>query len=191
MDGTVAYVTASDGVGLGIAIDGQLLRGAHNNAGELGHATLSLDGPRCACGQKGCWEAYVSVRAMLARYRGSDPSWPASGEPSDITVATIIARARGGETRALETLRETGYYLGRGFATIVKAIEPRRVYLSGEITEAWDLVLPFVQQALEEQALIRESGQTEIVLVPLGEHPRLRGAAALVNSPVFAAPVVA
>ena len=191
VDGTVAYVQASDGVGVGIVIDGQLLRGAHNNAGELGHATLSLDGPRCACGQKGCWEAYVSVRAMVARYRGTDPSWPASAEPSDITVATIIARARGGDARALETLRETGYYLGRGFATIVKAIEPRRVYLSGEITEAWDLVLPSVQQALREQALIRESEETEIVLVPLGEHPRLRGAAARVNSPVFAAPVVA
>lgn len=191
VDGPVAFVNASDGVGVGIAIDGQLLRGSHNNAGELGHATLSMEGPRCACGQKGCWEAYVSVRAMVARYRGTDPSWPASAEPSDITVATIIARARGGEARALETLRETGYYLGRGFATIVKAIEPRRVYMSGEITEAWDLVLPSVQQALQEQALIRESGETEIVLVPLGEHPRLRGAAALVNSPVFAAPVVA
>jgi predicted NBD/HSP70 family sugar kinase len=191
VDGTVAYVQASDGVGVGIVIDGQLLRGAHNNAGELGHATLSMDGPRCACGQKGCWEAYVSVRAMIARYRGTDPSWPASAEPSDITVATIIARARGGEARALETLRETGYYLGRGLATIVKAIEPRRVYMSGEITEAWDLALPAVQQALREQALIREAEKMEIVLVPLGEHPRLRGAAALVNSPVFAAPVVA
>ena len=191
VDGTVAYVLASDGVGVGIVIDGQLLRGAHNNAGELGHATLSMDGPRCACGQKGCWEAYVSNRALVARYRGTDPSWPASAEPSDITVATIIARARGGEARARETLGETGYYLGRGFATIVKAIEPRRVYMSGEITDAWDLVLPSVQQALREQALIREAGKTEIVIVPLGEHPRLRGAAALVNSPVFAAPVVA
>jgi predicted NBD/HSP70 family sugar kinase len=191
VDGTVAYVQASDGVGVGIVIDGQLLRGAHNNAGELGHATLSMDGPRCACGQKGCWEAYVSVRATVARYRGTDPSWPASAEPSDITVPTIIARARAGEARALETLKETGYYLGRGFATIVKALEPRRVYMSGEITDAWDLVLPSVQKALQEQALIHEAGKTEIVLVALGEHPRLRGAAALVNSPVFAAPVVA
>jgi predicted NBD/HSP70 family sugar kinase len=150
-----------------------------------------MDGPRCACGQKGCWEAYVSVRATVARYRGTDPSWPASAEPSDITVPTIIARARAGEARALETLKETGYYLGRGFATIVKALEPRRVYMSGEITDAWDLVLPSVQKALQEQALIHEAGKTEIVLVALGEHPRLRGAAALVNSPVFAAPVVA
>jgi predicted NBD/HSP70 family sugar kinase len=191
VDGPVVFVNASDGVGVGIAIDGQLLRGAHNNAGEFGHATLSMDGPQCSCGQMGCWEAYVSVRALIARYRGGDPSWPASAEPTDITVATIIARARGGEAQALEALRDTGYYLGRGFAVIVKAVEPRRIYMSGEITGAWDLVLPSVQRALREQALIPESGETEIVVVPLEEHPRLRGAAALVNSPAFAAPVVA
>jgi hypothetical protein len=63
--------------------------------------------------------------------------------------------------------------------------------MSGEITDAWDLILPSVQQAMREQALIREAGETEILIVPLGEHPRLRGAAALVTSPVFAAPVVA
>jgi len=191
VDGPVAFVNVSDGVGVGIAIDGKLLRGAYNNAGEFGHIALSMDGPRCSCGQKGCWEAYVSVRATVARYLGTDSSWPASAEPSETTVETIIARARGGEARARETLRETGYYIGRGFATIVKAIEPRRVYMSGEITEAWDLILPTVEKALREQALIREAGETEILTVPLGEHPRLRGAAALVNSPAFAAPVVA
>jgi predicted NBD/HSP70 family sugar kinase len=191
VDGPVAFVNASDGVGVGIAIDGQLLRGAQNNAGELGHVTLSLDGPLCACGQKGCWEAYVSVRAIVARYRGSDPAWPASADLGGVTVAKIIARARAGEAHALATLRETGHFLGRGFATIVKAIEPRRIYVSGEISEAWDLVLPSVRQAMRDQALIPEAGDTEMVVVPLGEHPRLRGAAALVNSPAFAAPVVA
>ena len=191
VDGPVAFVNASDGVGVGIAIDGQLLRGAHNNAGELGHVSLSMEGPRCACGQNGCWEAYVSVRAILARYRGTDLAWPASAEPSDVTVAKIVARAKAGEARAVATLRETGYYLGRGFATIVKALEPRRIYVSGEITEGWDVVLPSVRQAMREQALIREAGDTEILVVPLGDQPRLRGAAALVNSPAFAAPVVA
>jgi N-acetylglucosamine repressor len=191
VDGPVVFVNASDGVGVGIAIHGQLMRGAYNNAGEFGHVSLSMDGPLCACGQKGCWEAYVSVRATIARYRGTDLSWPASAVTTDTTVATIVARARQGEARALETLRETGYYLGRGFAAIVKAVEPRRIYVSGEITDAWDLILPSVQQAMREQALIREAGETEILIVPLGEHPRLRGAAALVTSPVFAAPVVA
>ena len=102
-----------------------------------------------------------------------------------------MRRARGGEAHAVETLRETGYYLGRGLATIVKAVEPRRIYMSGEITEAWDLVLPSVQKAMREQSLTPESAESEILTVPLGEHPRLRGAAALVTSPAFAAPVVA
>ena len=191
VDGPVAFVGASDGVGVGIAIDGQLLRGAHNNAGEFGHVAVTVDGPRCACGQRGCWEAYVSIRATVARYLGRDPSWPASGRPSATTVATIVAHARKGEVRAIETLSETGYYLGRGLATIVKAIEPRRIYMSGEITEAWDLVLPAVRRAMREQALTEEAGETEILAVGLGEHPRLLGAAALVTSPAFAAPVVA
>jgi predicted NBD/HSP70 family sugar kinase len=191
LEGTIAFVNASDGVGVGVAIDAQLLRGAHNNAGELGHVALSMDGPLCACGQKGCWEAYVSVRATVARYLGTDPSWPASAGPSRTTVASIVAHARAGEARALATLRETGYYLGRGFANIVKAFEPRRIYVSGEITEGWELVLPSVRQAMREQALVHEAGETEVVVVPLGEHPRLRGAAALVTSPAFAAPVVA
>ncbi len=191
VDGAVVFVNASDGVGVGIALHGQLLRGAHNNAGEFGHVPLSMDGPLCACGQRGCWEAYVSVRATIARYTGADPSWPASAAPSDVTIATIIARARQGEARAIETLRETGYFLGRGFATIVKALEPRRIYVSGEVSEAWDLVVDGTRRAMREHALIPEAGETEILVVPLGEHPRLRGAAALVNSPVFAAPVVA
>jgi N-acetylglucosamine repressor len=191
IDGPMVFVNASDGVGVGIAIDGQLLRGAHNNAGEFGHVALSMDGPRCACGQRGCWEAYVSVRALVARYLGRDPSWPVSAVASAETVATIVARAREGEVRAIETLSETGYYIGRGLATIVKAVEPRRIYMSGEITEAWDLVVPSVERAMREQALTREAADSEILIVSLGEHPRLRGAAALVTSPAFAAPVVA
>jgi len=191
VDGPVAFVNVSDGVGVGIAVDGKLLRGINSMAGEFGHVPLNMYGPRCSCGQKGCWEAYVSKRATIARYLGADPSWPASGELGTLTVDDIIARARGAESRAVETLRETGYYLGRGFATLVKAIDPRRIYVSGEITGAWDLIAPSVREALREQALTPQAGETEILTVPLDEHPRLRGAAALVSSPAFAAPVVA
>jgi predicted NBD/HSP70 family sugar kinase len=190
-DGPVAFVNVSDGCGVGIAIDGKLLRGIHNIAGEFGHVPLNMHGPRCSCGQSGCWEAYVSKRATVARYLGTDPSWPASAEPQAVTIEDIVARARTGEARALDTLRETGYYLGRGLATIVKAIDPRRIYMGGEIIEAWDVIEPAVREALREVALITEAGETEIFAVPLGDHPRLRGAAALVSTPAFAAPIVA
>lgn len=192
VDGPVAFVNASDGVGVGIAVDGQLLRGAHNGAGEFGHIPLAMDGPRCACGQRGCWEAYVSVGATVARYDDHLAAMRTRrrAEPP-LTVSEIVQRARNGEAAARETLRETGLYLGRGLAIIMKAVEPRRIYMSGEITEGWDFARPAVQRAMRDAALIPESAECEIVIVPTGDHPRLRGAAALVTSPAFAAPVVA
>jgi predicted NBD/HSP70 family sugar kinase len=190
-EGPVVFVNVSDGVGVGIAVDGKLVRGANNIAGEFGHVPLNMYGPLCSCGQRGCWEAYVSKRAITARYLATDPSWSGAAEPSGPTVKDIVARARAGEGRALETLRETGYFLGRGFSTIIKSVDPSRVYVSGEVTVAWDMFASTVREALREQALIREAGETEIRVVPLGEHPRLRGAAALVSTPAFAAPTVA
>ena len=190
VDGPVAFVNVSDGVGVGIAVDGKLLRGVHNVAGEFGHVPLNMYGPRCSCGQRGCWEAYVSKRAVIARYRGTDPSWPQSAETGSVTIEHIMARGRAGEGQALETLRETGHFLGLGFATLVKALDPRRIYVGGEITAAWDLLSPIVRETLREDAVIREAGETEIRTVALGEHPRLRGAAALIHTPAFAAAVV-
>jgi N-acetylglucosamine repressor len=190
VDGPVAFVNVSDGIGVGLAVDGMLLRGAHNAAGEFGHVPLNMYGPRCACGQRGCWEAYASKRAVIARYQGTDASWPASAEMGSLTMEDVMARARKGEGRALEVLRETGDYLGRGFATIIKAIDPRRIYVGGEITVVWDLIGSAVQDALRGDEVVCETGKTEILTVPLGEHPRLRGAAALIGTPAFAAPVI-
>ncbi|MEO8360298.1 MAG: ROK family protein [Vicinamibacteria bacterium] len=191
VDAPVVFVNVSDGVGVGIAIDGKLLRGVNNIAGEFGHVPLNMYGPLCACGQRGCWEAYVSKRAIIARYMGTDPSWAGKAEPPGPTVKEIMARAHANEGRALETVRETGYYLARGFATIVKAIDPGRIYISGEITNGWDIMASGVRAAMREQSLTRETGETDIRIVPLGEYPRLRGAAALVTTPAFAAPSVA
>ena len=190
-DGPVAFVNVSDGVGVGIAVDGKLLRGAHNIAGEYGHVPLHMFGPVCSCGQRGCWEAYVSNRAIIARYLGIDPSWSGLTQPGWPSVDDVIARGRAGEARALETLRETGYYLGRGFSTIVKSVDPVRIYIGGEITSAWDLYASMVKEALREQALTRDAAELDIRVVALSEHPRLRGAAALVLTPAFAAPTVA
>jgi N-acetylglucosamine repressor len=190
-DGPMAFVNIADGVGVGIAVDGKLLRGAHNIAGEFGHVPLNMYGPACSCGQRGCWEAYVSKRAITARFLGTDPAWTGATEPSGPTVTEIVAKAREGDGRALATLRETAYYLGRGFSTLVKSIDPQRVYVGGDITLAWDLISGTVRQTLREHALVGEEADLEIRVVPLGEHPRLRGAAALVSAPAFAAPSVA
>ncbi len=189
-EGPVVFVNVSDGIGVGIALDGQLVRGARNGAGEFGHIPLDMDGPLCGCGLRGCWETYASVGATVARYLGRSASWPDTNPP-DITVPEIAVRAHAGEPHALEVLEQTGAYIGRGLSMVIKAVQPSRIYMSGEITDAWDIVLPSVRRVLRELALVAEDADTEIVVVPLAEQPRLRGAAALVTSPTFAAPVVA
>ncbi len=74
---------------------------------------------------------------------------------------------------------------------MVNALDPAAVYVGGEITGAWDLVEPSLRAAFLERALTPAVAATPIRPVAAIEYPRLRGAAALVTAPAFAAPVVA
>ena len=191
--GNSVFVSVSDGVGVGIVVNGEVLRGRHNTAGEFGHVPLSIDGPKCSCGATGCWEAYVSNLATLSRYFGrdlSDPR-PRDSEEASFSVEDLIARARAGEAKALAALNSTARYLGLGLASLINALDPARIYIGGEITTAWSLIEPIVRSALRERTLTEFGGATEIHVVPAEDHPRLRGAVALVAAPAFAAPMVA
>ena len=181
------YITVSDGLGVGIVMGGELVRGQHNIAGEFGHLPLNIDGPRCGCGATGCWEAYDSNLATLSRYFGRDlRDRPVSADIAALTVDDLIARARGGDGKALAALLSTARYLGLGLGSVVNAIDPSHVYIGGEITAAWDLIEPTVRAALAERALTPPAGATPITIVPPEQYPRLRGAAALVAAPSFA-----
>lgn len=193
VSGDVVFISVSDGVGVGVIIHGELLRGRHNIAGEFGHVPLSLDGPRCSCGANGCWEAYISNPATLARYFGrtTDQGGLADAAHRHFTMEDLIARARANDAKALTAVQATARYLGLGLASVINALDPARVYIGGEITLAWDVIAPTVQSALAERALTAAAAQTEIRPVAAAEYPRLQGAAALVAAPAFAAPVVA
>jgi predicted NBD/HSP70 family sugar kinase len=187
------FLSVSDGLGVGVVSNGQLLRGRHNAGGELGHIPLGLEGPRCACGVRGCWEAHVSNLATVSRYLGRelDSGKPIPPEVAALTVEDVISRSRQGDALAVAALRATARYLGTGLAAVVNAVDPARIYVSGEITSAWDSLAPIVRAALDERTLEPSRGHADIVVVPPQELPRLRGAAALVTTPAFATPVVA
>ncbi|HZN10371.1 MAG TPA: ROK family protein [Blastocatellia bacterium] len=189
----LVFVSVSDGIGVGVVVNGEILRGRHNIAGEFGHVPLSLDGPPCPCGASGCWEAYISNLATLSRYFGRNlrEAKPVAAEVAVFTVEDLIVRARGGDAKAIAALEATARYLGLGLATIVNAVDPARIYIGGEITGAWDLIEPAVRAALAERALSPDAAGTEIRVVSLADHPRLRGAVALLTAPAFAAPAVA
>jgi N-acetylglucosamine repressor len=186
-----AYVTFSDGVGAGLVMGGHVVRGHRDSAGEFGHIPLSLDGPACLCGSRGCWEAYTSNTAVVARYLGRELATResyAQVRETRLTVADVIARARAGDAQARGALEVTGRYIGLGLAAIVNALNPTRIILGGEIAGGWDLIRPQVLCALAERTLTQGTAATPVIPEPHDPQTRLRGAAALVVAPVFAAP---
>jgi len=190
------YVGVSDGVGVGIVINGELLRGNDHIAGEFAHVPLNMDGPKCMCGANGCWEAYISNLATLSRYFGWNlsklsPNKLRDAKPGSFTVLDLIARARGGDPKAMAALQSTARFMGLGLATVVNTINPECIYLDGEITTAWDLIDATVTIALRERALTEKGGRTPLRIASKQDYPRLRGAAALIAAPTFAAPRVA
>ena len=183
----LVFVSVSDGVGVGIVVNGELLRGRHNIAGEFAHMPMSIDGPRCSCGAIGCWEAHISNLATLTRYFGRAPT----GADRAFTIDDLVARARTGDGKAVAALQASARYLGLGLGGVVNIINPDCVFIGGEMVAAWDLIESTVRAALAERALTPAAASTDIVIVSAEEHPRLRGAAMLVAAPTFAAPVVA
>jgi len=194
--GNSVFVSVSDGVGTGIVVNGEVLRGRHNTAGEFGHVPLNIDGPRCSCGATGCWEAYISNLATLSRYFGWNlsklsPNSLRDAEHSSFTVPDLITRARGGDAKATAAIQTTARFLGIGLGTIVNIVNPDCIYVAGEITTAWDLIEETVRQALAERALTESAGRTPLRVSVTQDSFRLRGAAALIAAPSFAAPRVA
>lgn len=188
-----AYVAVSDGVGVGLVWNSEIVRGHAETAGEFGHLPLELDGVQCMCGLRGCWEAYTSNVATLSRYFGLDPADAAARErlrSSGFGVTDLISLAATGDERALNALRETARYLGIGLAGIISTVNPGRIIVGGEITLAWDLIGSVVETATRERALTDRAAQTPITPAPEAERARLRGATALVLAGSFAAPHV-
>jgi N-acetylglucosamine repressor len=188
------YVNVSDGVGAGLVLNGHLIRGHNNAAGEVGHIPIDSSGPRCLCGSRGCWETFTSNLATLARYLGEAASpevFRRLLEQKELTIPELIARARTGDPRARGAIQETGRYLGIGLSTLVSILNPAQIIVGGEITGAWDLIHAELSAALAERALIQGAAQTRIIPEQINEHPRLRGAAALITAQVFAPPSVA
>ena len=188
------YVTVSGGFGVGVVQDGEVFRGHGDTAGEFGHLPLSLDGPRCMCGLRGCLEAYVSNVATMARYFGLDAGEPESREKlreSGFTMEDLISRVRAGDPRARQALLETGHYLGIGLAGIVTALSPARILVGGEIALVWDLIETIVTEKMRERTLTPAAAATPVIPVVQSDSPRLRGATALLVARKFAAPRVA
>jgi predicted NBD/HSP70 family sugar kinase len=171
----VIYYKLDLGVGGAVIANGQLVRGVAGGAGEFGHMTYDPAGPLCRCGNRGCYELYISSQALLELLR---PTYGA-----DFTAARMIAAARAGDTGCRRLIADAAVIAGQGLATVCNAFNPELVVVAGEMTEAGDLLLNPLRESLSRHILIRLGGEpgpmTELTLGSLGQNASALGAMGL------------
>lgn len=181
------YLSAGVGLGGGLVIDGKLYSGAGGFAGEVGHMTIEPNGPRCNCGNRGCWETLVGPAAIVDRVRqavergqGSGVLDLCGGDVRAIRMEHVLEGAAQGESAVLDALQEVGRYLGIGIANLVNAFNPSLVVLGGVLSLAGPYILPRAQQEVEARALAASRRGVGIMLSAFRFDACVMGGAALV-----------
>jgi predicted NBD/HSP70 family sugar kinase len=183
-------VAVSEGIGVGMFLNGQLVRGPSGMAGEFGHVSLDENGPLCNCGNRGCWEMFASNRAAARYYEeSSSEDRGKNSSRSLINFGDLLARARQGDARADEALARMAHYLGAGLAMLVSGFSPEAIVVVGEVTEVWDRVSPIMDEVIKRRCPAFAIPSI-LPTSPIGGQPRLRGAIALILQKHFAAPQI-
>jgi predicted NBD/HSP70 family sugar kinase len=185
-------LTVSEGIGTGIIADGELLRGVTGLAAELGHVSLSEDGPRCRCGNNGCWEVFASNNATIDYYTKITTGGRADRGQQDGSVTSfdsLLRLSELGDAKAIEAVDRMAHYLGVGIAMLITGFAPSLIVVAAEVTHVWSRIEPIINRIVSEKC--QQPSATRIVPVDEMAHPRLRGAIALILQKHLVAPSVA
>ena len=180
----MALLTLGTGVGGGIVLNGELLRGIDGTAGEIGHLIVERDGRECGCGARGCLEAYGSVTGMvrtaregLERGKVSGLMETCAGDVNAITGQMISECAESGDPFCAEVIRETGKWLGAGIVGLTNLFNPERVVLAGGMVRAGDRLLKVIRETVHADALDVPAKRVEILPAALEDDAGVIGAA--------------
>ncbi len=145
-------VTLGTGIGGGIIVGGKIFKGSNGVGAEIGHTPLVLGGVRCSCGQKGCWEAYASVTALINQTKTAISEHPESfmntlvRERSVINGRTAFDAAKQGDKVALEVVDKYIEYVAGGLVGIVNIFQPNKIVIGGGISkEGAYLIDPIIE----------------------------------------------
>lgn len=180
-------ITIGTGIGSGLIVNGKIVRGADNAAGEIGHIKLSMDdAPICGCGDTGCLEAYASGPAIVALAEdyikgGKSTKYRELANP-DITPYVVAEAAKQGDAVAKRIFEIIGKYIGIGMASVVNLLNPEKIIVGGGVAGAGDILLKPIEKTLKERAMPISGGSVEIVPAQLGNTAGVIGASLLIES---------
>jgi glucokinase len=166
----VVYVTVSTGIGGGVIINNNVLRGRRGMAGHVGHMSFVQGGEMCSCGNCGCFEAYAAGPALARR-------WVKSGGSGD--AAAVFDAARGGNGVAIRLVREEAEFLGQGFASLMHLYSPDVLVMGGGVGQQFDVLHADIMGSIRICAM-PAFRDTPVVRAGLGDDSGLMGIAALV-----------
>lgn len=181
-------VALGTGIGGGIYIDGKLVSGAKGAGGEVGHMKIVKDGKLCGCGQRGCFEAYVSatglIREAVSRLTVNKQNLlykMIDGDLMKLEAKDIFDAAREGDAFSLDLVDYEAEYLALGIANILNIINPEVVVLGGGVALAGDILLNPMKEKMVKYALPVTLEELKIVQGVLGNEAGIKGAVGLFN----------
>lgn len=174
-------VTLGTGVGGGIILGGNILRGIDGMAGEIGHICVEPAGAPCGCGSRGCVEQYSSANAMVRLTQELEHQYPKStlqNRPR-LTSLDVYEAGKASDELALEVFRQMGFYLGIALADLINVLNPEVVVIGGGVAAGWDLFIEHVRAQIRNRAFREPAERAKIVRAELGDDAGILGAARL------------
>jgi glucokinase len=184
----MVFLTLGTGIGGGIITNGRLIHGFGDNAAELGHVVIEMDGRLCGCGQKGCVEAYASAKSTVKRaveaIKAGRPSSLAEihNAKGQITAKDIYEQLAAGDALAKEITDGTAKALGILCVSMLHVTGPRRIVFAGGMIAAGDLLLDRIRHYFRQYIWPLKPENLEICFATLGENAGMIGAAALARN---------
>lgn len=181
-------ITVGTGIGSGLIVNGKLVRGASNAAGEIGHVKLQMHhGPLCGCGDVGCMEAFASGPAIVAMAEqyirgGKSTKFREMANGGEITPYLVSEAAKAGDPVSKQIFRTMGEYIGIGLSSVVNLLNPEKIIVGGGVADAGDLLLQPLTDTLKKRAMSIAGGAVQIVPAQLGNSAGVIGASLLIES---------
>ena len=166
----VVHVKASAGIGVGLVLGGQLYRGAHGGAGELGHVQVLEHGDLCVCGNRGCLETTAALGPVLAALRVVHPHV----RTADDLAALVAAHDRA----AIRAVTDAGTAIGRTVAGLCNVLAPQAVVVGGDLAGTSAHLADAVRDAVERYTKPRTAGRISVLSGELGQGAAVLGAVA-------------
>lgn len=172
------YIAGEIGIGGAIVIDGELAAGQHGWSGEIGHAVIDPDGPRCGCGARGCLEQFAGKDAIM-RAAGLDVTEP---------VERLIAAAKARDAKALKALQSASTALGIAVSTALNIVDVERVVLAGTYAPLYEWLHEGIEAQVRERVLTARWSPVRVERPLGGDDSALLGAGLRVLDRVTANP---